>query len=1113
MGIQALASLLLLTSAPMGARTDDAEFFETKVRPLLAERCYDCHGPDKQRSALRVDSLAHLLAGGSRGPAIVAGDADKSLIVRAVRGEEPEFEMPPREKLSADEIEILVTWIEEGAQAPEATDSAIESFDLWKRREEHWGFRAIEKPTPPQVESAPWSEHPIDAFIAQALERVELTPNSEASRRTLLRRASFDLIGLPPTPAEVAAFEADTDPEAYEHVVERLLSSPHFGERWGRHWLDLVRYAETKGHEFDYLIANAWQYRDYVIRAFNQDVPYDRFVREHLAGDLLPEPRQNPEHGWDESALGTGFWFFGEEKHSPVDIRADQAERIANQLDVLSKTFLGLTVACARCHDHKFEAISTKDYYALSGYVLSASQRQVRFESRENNARIAKSLARLEREQKERIARATGTALLDALTDTAKAMLAARELESQLFGQTQEDHLPETWPEEWTLAVQRTAARTGIPPARLEAWLHETVRGRKDAAKLLAPWAMREGIEPLLSSELVAANTRGGTTSLISDFATSDPTKWMQDGFGFRQVLAGDVRVGASPRRPLGRLFAYSGAASDPTWNRLKLRGATERHPGKVNWNQSGRMLRTQTFQLEHENLFYLVEGAGRAFCEVDGHRMVEGPLHARTVKTWENEGRRWIRHELADYVGHVVHVEFSPTEDNHGLVIERVVSGQDTPPAPEPETDWLIHSLSRVDASDPRALADAYEELFRFAASELAEGRLKDAEAGPGFAVLGWLLERPELLAFPLETDELRGALLPYLEARVELLAEVQLESATAPVLLDANGIDEFLLFRGDTRKPKDAVPRSIPEALGSTPGEQDEGKHASSGRLTLAQQLTDPTANPFIARVWANRLWQHLFGRGIVATVDNLGTSGADPTHPELLDHLAATLIEEGFSTKSLLKHIVLSRTYRQGSQPSPAGRALDPKNRLHHHHPLQRLDAEVLRDTMLSVAGSLNPQAFGAPVPIHLTSFLAGRGRPGKNGPLDGEGRRSIYLAVRRNFLMPLFQVFDYPTPFSTRGQRTESNVPAQALTLWNDPFVIDQARRWAEGVYAGLEGDADRVERIYRLAFGRDPAETELETAVAFLQDSEEEGASSLAELCHVLFNTKEFLYVD
>jgi cytochrome c553 len=1109
-----LAPLLVARSSAQEA-PQAYEFFETKVRPLLAARCYDCHGPDKQRSGLRTDGLDALLVGGSRGPAIVPGSPESSLLVRAVRGDEPEFRMPPLEELTTEEITLLETWIAQGAPGPRDTKArTVETFDLLKRRGEHWGFRPITKPAPPQVADKAWSEKPIDAFIAAALERADLTPKGPADRRTLLRRAAFDLVGLPPTPDELAVFEADASPGAFERQIDRLLASPRFGERWGRHWLDLVRYAETKGHEFDYLIANAWQYRDYVIRAFNQDVAYDRFVREHVAGDLLPEPRPHRDEGWDESVLGTGFWFFGEEKHSPVDIRADQTERIANQIDVFSKTFLGLTVACARCHDHKFEAISARDYYALSGYLLSSSYRQVRFQTRENNARIAQELARLEERHRAQVVRATGAALEQSLAGTARAMLAAREVEHELLGDAGVggEKPPDTWPAARTVVVERVSERTSVPTARIEAWIDAFARVRADKTPILLPWVQGEGIQPLLTRELQAARASPDQTVAIADFARSEAEDWIQDGFCFSRVEAGFTRLGTDPRQPLARLFAYAGAASDPIWDRLVLAPQTERVPGRVDWVQSGRMLRTETIRLEHKNLFYLVQGGGRAFLEVDGHRMIEGPLHGGTVFSWKDEGRRWIRHELEDYLGHTAHVEFSPQGDGSELVIERVIGSDEEPPALGSDTDWLIHALAGADPDDAEALAQRYEELFLFVAARLRDGRLTGQEAGPGFAILGWLLDNPGLLASPLDTSGVRAALLPYLERRVELLSSLRLESATAPALFDANGVDEHLLLRGDSHQPQGVVARNLPEALRS-PEESGSESKKGSGRLALAQRLTDPETNPYLARVWVNRIWHHIFGRGIVPSVDNLGISGDEPTHPELLDHLAATLIEQDFSTKRLLKQILLSRTYRQGSQPSPRAREFDPENRLLHHYPLQRLDAEVLRDTLLSVAGNLNQTPYGPPVPLHLTSFLDGRGRPGTSGPLDGDGRRSVYLAVRRNFLMPFFQVFDYPTPFTTQGRRGVSNVPAQALTLWNDPFVIGQAERWAEAVYKSHATDDERIETIYLTALGRPPEEDELKFAGQFLDEHPEEAAQPLAELCHVLFNTKEFLFVD
>ena len=369
------------------------EFFEKSVRPILVERCQGCHGPSKQKGRLRLDSRPAALAGGSTGPAVVPGLPEKSLLIDAVNYGEL-YQMPPKSKLLPDEIAILTRWIKQGATwgvdatAKSKADAAVASqpglpqpLEIpgeFQRRARSWCFQPLTKPEPPAIteKHADWPRNAIDRFVLAAMEGQGLSPAPEAPRATLIRRLSFDLWGLPPEPAEVTAFLADRSPEAYERLVDRLLASPRHGERWARYWLDLVRFAETAGHEFDYEIPNAFQYRDYVIRALNADLPYHEFVIEQVAGDLLTSPRRHPALGFNESIIGTGFFFLGEGTHSPVDLREEAMRRLDNQIDVFSKTFLGLTVGCARCHDHKFDPITSKDYYALAGFLRSSRHQQ-----------------------------------------------------------------------------------------------------------------------------------------------------------------------------------------------------------------------------------------------------------------------------------------------------------------------------------------------------------------------------------------------------------------------------------------------------------------------------------------------------------------------------------------------------------------------------------------------------------------------------------------------------------------------------------------------------------------------------------------------------------------
>ena len=378
------ASFLVATSSgwadESSATPAQLEYFERHVRPILVEKCQSCHGVEKQKGGLRLDSRTALLAGGDTGPAIEPGDPESSILVDAIRYGRDSYQMPPSGKLPEGTIARIAEWVAAGAAWPNepdiaATGAAPPAFDLAERAE-HWAYQPLQVADPPAVQNESWPRQTIDRFVLARLEANDLHPAAEVERDAWLRRVTFDLTGLPPTREELQHFLADDSTEAFERIVERLLASPHYGERWGRHWLDLVRYAETLGHEFDYELFNAWRYRDYVIRAFNADVPYDQFLLEHVAGDLLDQPRRNPATGENESILGTGFFWLCEGKHSPVDLRQTEAERVENQIDVFGKTFLGLTIACARCHDHKFDAITTKDYYALAGYLKSSRYQQ-----------------------------------------------------------------------------------------------------------------------------------------------------------------------------------------------------------------------------------------------------------------------------------------------------------------------------------------------------------------------------------------------------------------------------------------------------------------------------------------------------------------------------------------------------------------------------------------------------------------------------------------------------------------------------------------------------------------------------------------------------------------
>src|SRR5262245_2508106 len=419
--------LTMLSVCMLGncSAADDAgvEFFEKQVRPILAARCYECHSgkSDKLKGGLRLDSREAALKGGDTGPAVVPGMPKESLLVDAINYGEL-YQMPPKSRLTAEDIATLTKWVELGAPWPAETAATFASsaseVNLARQTDDHCCWHPIQRPPLPAVKNVAWINQPLDRFILSKLEVNGLTPALPADDRTLTRRAYFDLIGLPPPVDELQGSTT------YEELVDQLLASPHFGERWGRHWLDVVRYAESRGHEFDYEIPNAFEYRDYVIRALNSDLPYDQFLIEHVAGDLVKTPRINPTDQFNESIIGTGFWFLGEWCHSPVDIRKDECDRIDNMLDVFSKAFLGVTVACARCHDHKFDAISQQDYYALAGYLQSSSYRLARFETWKQDRQLVAQMQALDATNLPRIAAALANSLRPKSEALAQALAA-----------------------------------------------------------------------------------------------------------------------------------------------------------------------------------------------------------------------------------------------------------------------------------------------------------------------------------------------------------------------------------------------------------------------------------------------------------------------------------------------------------------------------------------------------------------------------------------------------------------------------------------------------------------------------------------------------------------
>jgi mono/diheme cytochrome c family protein len=948
------------------------EFFEKKVRPILSARCQGCHGPDKQKGGLRLDTRAAVLAGGLTGPVIVPGNPKESPLVDAINYGETR-QMPPKSKLSSEEIAALTEWVERGAPwgvdtgrtsirgeaAKEAGKPGQLSSEEFQKRARFWCFQPIKHVVPPAA-SGGWARNPIDRFIQAAHAEHGLSPAPEADRRTLIRRLSFDLIGLPPAPQDVAAFLADDSLDAYERLVDRLLARPQYGERWARHWLDLVRYAETTGHEFDYDIVNAYRYRDYVIRAFNADLPYNQFVVEHIAGDLIDSPRRHRDLGYNESILATGFYFLGEGTHSPVDVREDQMRRIDNQIDVISKTFLGLTVACARCHDHKFDPIRSQDYYALAGFLASSRFQYALVDPEE---RIAPCTRRL-RQIKQAITKilCAGTA---PLPDSMRRQLAT--VTAECSTQTRVD---------------------------------------KERASGARPIAAR-------SAERV-----------FEDFNRDHFDGWFVtgDAFGDGPSRAGDFHVDTTRPRP-HLLPVKPGMA----------------HSGLLSSRLQG-VLRSRTFTIETRYIHWLVAGRGaRISVVVDGYEKIRDPIYGGlTTIIGTSDQFGWATFDVGMWMGHSAYLEIA---DGAAVNFNGATTALDN------GRGYIAVDEIRM-SSEPEPTPTP----------PIGAGQSVAANVDLRAVIAFWQKSRPDLVR------ELTAALdeLQLTEARIP-------DPNLALAIADGTGTDERIHIRGSHKNLGEVAPRRFPELLG---GSVSSAGTTGSGRLELALRMVDPAANPLLARVLVNRLWKHHFGNGIVRSTDDFGAMGQKPTHPDLLDWLAGELGARGWSIKAMHRLMVTSSTYRMSSNAAPERDRLDPTNLYLHRMNVRRLEAEAIRDAILSVSGRLESVMYGPSVPVHLTSFMDGRGRPARSGPIDGDGRRTLYLNVRRNFLNPMLLAFDSPVPFSTMGRRNVSNVPAQALTLMNDPMIAGQAQLWAKRVLAVADrSDRSRLDLLYETALGR------------------------------------------
>ncbi len=882
------ASSLALEDKP-GADPAQAEFFEAKVRPILAGRCFECHGEAKQKGGLRLDSPGAMRSGGDTGPVIVGMDPEQSLLIEAVR-HDGAVKMPPKGKLDAAEIDVLTDWVKRGAPWPGSSaevrpEAASRAMTISEADRSFWAFQPVKDAPPPSVKRTEWPRTSIDPFILAKLEENGLSPSPPADRRTLLRRATFDLIGLPPAPEEIEAFLKDESTDAFAKVVDRLLASPHYGERWGRHWLDVARYGEDQAHSFQpRLYPNGFRYRDWVAGAFNSDMPYDRFVVEQIAGDLMDGP------GRIERLAAPGFFALGPVYYGD----AKMYDQVDDRIDTMTRGFLGLTVSCARCHDHKFDPIPTADYYALAG-VFQGSEYQ------EAAAAPPEQVERYDRAQAEISAK-------------------SRDIDSLLQFESTRLHAFED--------VRNLAAGLAVRASKAK----ETRPSAQEIAK-------REGLDADRIARWVALLDRSKDHPRIGELLKA-------------------VSLAGEPSGP-----------DDEEWKRIAMQAA-------------------EGFRRELESLLARRDSGGK----------VEDAEQAFLGRLFEDKGPLAVRKDRIE----------------------------------------------------------------------------KELPAGP----------RARLAEFRAQKDRLQKACPP--------------KYAVVHTLKDREKpVDSPVLIRGNPATPGPKVSRHFLTILGGDSAPFTVG----SGRLELARSIASP-ANPLTPRVMVNRLWQHHFGRGIVATTSNFGKLGERPSHPELLDHLASRFVQNGWSVKALHREIMLSSTYQQTSKSEARSLEVDPENRLLGRMSRKRLEVEAWRDSLLAVSGRLDPTVGG---PSRALDDRENR-------------RRTFYAAVSRHDLAPMLRLFDFPDPNITGAERTRTTVPLQALVVLNDEFLVESSKALAARALSSAEDDGARIRWAYAALFGRPATDREEQIGREYLSSPEPEGspASDLSRwdrYAQALLGTNEFVFID
>lgn len=954
------ALVCFLVSGSMVQSADPGmQFFENKIRPVLVKHCYECHSAEskKVKGGLLVDTREGLLTGGDTGPALVPGKVNDSLLIKALRHDG--VEMPPNAKLPDAIVEDFAKWVRMGAPDPRVGKQAIAKKPMGMSVEEgrkFWSFQLPKKSDTPAVKNEAWARSEIDRFILSALEAKNLDPAKDADRRTLIRRANFTLIGLPPTPEEIDAFLKDSDPDdkALAKIVDRLLASPQFGERWGRHWLDIARYADSNGRDENLTFHEAYRYRDYVIQSLNKDKPYDQFVREQIAGDLLPF---NDQAQRDEQLTGSGFLILGPKVLADRDKVKRKADVVDEQIDTVGKAFMGMTLGCARCHDHKFDPVPTADYYALAG-IFNSTRTLDSFKA--GNPVISGWMLR-----------PVGGG------DAEKKIAAAQEHETKL-------------------------KKVGDEIKKLQTAL----KGQEDKAAMRVP------------SRLAGITVDNTDAKFVGMWKASVFTKpYVGDGY------VHDDKTGKGEK--------------SATFTPLLLKGG------------------------EYEVLVSYTATKGRA---------TNVPI---TIKGSDGE--------------------------------KTVIINQEEPP----KIDGLFRSLGKYkfDAGDKGTVTISNKGTVGHVIVDAVR-----------FIPVGKLDEKEMAMGVPEEVRQSIADIQAKLKKLTDEEAALKKSAPPAPPMVMAPRDDDQIAdapihIRGVPTQLGNVVPRGVLQVALYGPAPKIPADQ--SGRLQLAEWMASRD-NPLTARVYVNRVWHHLFGSGLVRSVDNFGIQGERPTNQPLLDTLAVRFMEDGWSTKKLIRSIMLSRVYRLSSANDAALTKVDPENLLFGKANRRRLEAEPIRDTILAISGQLDRKQGGSSVESLGERAIDNSSKGGIN--TDGNPRRAVYLPIIRNELPSLFEVFDFADADVSTGRREATTVATQALYLMNSPFAMAQSQAAAKKLLL-LETDQARVSDLYRRSLGREPSEGETNVMLKFVAQFKQQSTGKDSKLdawagaCRAMFGCTEFRFVE